>query len=189
MPDSLRSCRDVPRDAEHRKRAPHPGRTSFRDMEKTTRKTVVCDIDDTVSAMGPRRALLQSTPVDWKRFYEDPFDDEPIQDNCDAVARLLGNGVAVLFSTSRQECCRERTLRWLRTHISAAITDGMLLMRPDDCDLPEPVQKVEGVLSRVAASDIALVIDDNDAILSAWEARGVQTIAFEAPAQGNARTA
>lgn len=144
------------------------------------RKIVVCDIDNTVAVLGQRRAeMLREPVVDWDRFYADAFDDKPMKESCQAVRRLLQNGVKVVFSTSRRESVRVKTLVWLRRHISDAISDEMLLMRPNGCNESEAVQKVGGVLSKFSAGDIALVIDDNDSILDAWSAIGVPVLKAE----------
>lgn len=145
--------------------------------QNTTRRIVVCDIDETVSVIGQRRLrLLADKVVDWKTFYEDDFDDEPKRDMCEAVRRLIRNGVKVVFSTSRCECCRDRTLSWLRSHIHPSIGDDILLMRPDRCDDSEAVQKVGKVLSHYGVEDIALVLDDNRSVLDAWTRRGVAVL-------------
>lgn len=148
---------------------------------ETKAKIVVCDIDDTVSIVGQRRRFLNEKVIDWEAFYQDDFNDEPISDTCELVKRLLSNGIRVVFSTSRREVCRERTLNWLRKHISADISDDILLMRPDDCDEPESVQKIEGVLSHYALDEIAVVLDDNDSILNAWNEKGVTTVKSAVP--------
>ena len=141
------------------------------------KKIVVCDIDETVSVVGPQRLRQLNRPVvDWKTFYEDDFNDEPKKDMCEAVRRLIRNGVKVVFSTSRCECCRTKTLSWLRRHVHPSIGDDILLMRPDDCSDSEAVQKVGGVLARYGVDDIVLVLDDNDSVLDAWTRRGVAVL-------------
>lgn len=145
-------------------------------MDYSSRPVVICDIDDTVSVVGKRRALLSAPVVDWDLFYEDDFDDKPIPSACRAVIALLDNGVRVVFATSRSERCREKTLSWLRRHISPEITDEMVMMRADGDRSSEADQKVGDVLSRFRAKDIILAIDDNRSILDAWREAGVQTI-------------
>lgn len=147
-------------------------------MQTTQNKrVVVCDIDGTVSVLGENRArLLRQSVVDWNTFYADPFDDEPISKACTIVRRLIDNGVSVIFSTSRRESVRGKTIGWLREHICEDITDSMLLMRPDDCYDDESVQKVQGVLSRYTEKDIAIVLDDNENILRAWKNRHVPVL-------------
>lgn len=141
------------------------------------KKIVVCDIDETVSVIGPQRMRqLSADVVDWDTFYEDDFDDEPKRDMCEAVRRLISNGVKVIFSTSRCECCRSKTLSWLRRHVHPSIGDDILLMRPDGCPDSEAVQKVGGVLARYGVDDIVLVLDDNDSVLDAWTRRGVAVL-------------
>lgn len=141
------------------------------------KKIVVCDIDETVSIIGAQRLRQLNRPVvDWKTFYEDDFDDEPKRDMCESVRRLISNGVKVIFSTSRCECCRNKTLSWLRRHVHPSIGDDILLMRPDGCSDSEAVQKVGGVLARYGVDDIVLVLDDNDSVLDAWTRRGVAVI-------------
>lgn len=146
-------------------------------QNSSNNKIVVCDIDKTVSVIGQKRLrLLADKVIDWKRFYEDDFDDEPKIDMCGSVRRLIRNGVKVVFSTSRCECCRDRTLSWLQHNIHPSIGDDILLMRPDSCDDSEAVQKVGKVLSRYDVEDIALVLDDNRSVLDAWTRRGVAVL-------------
>ena len=41
-------------------------------------RTVIIDIDGTISKVGERIKYLQSEPKDWDSFYNDCFEDEPI---------------------------------------------------------------------------------------------------------------
>ena len=146
-------------------------------MRHKKKGLIVCDIDNTVSVLGENRAKMLLEPViDWDAFYTDPFNDESIDSSCSKIRALMNNGFRVVFSTSRRETVRDKTLGWLQRNINRNIHDGMLIMRPNDCHAPEAEQKVNGVLSRYHASDIALVIDDNQSVLDAWRAVGVPVL-------------
>ena len=42
------------------------------------KRTVIVDIDGTISKVGDRLKFLKQTPKDWDSFYNDCFEDEPI---------------------------------------------------------------------------------------------------------------
>ena len=63
---------------------------------------VVVDIDGTLSVVGERMKYIEQEPKDWRRFYADKFDDEPIPEVCGLV-RELSRTYSIIFCTSRSE--------------------------------------------------------------------------------------
>ena len=74
---------------------------------------IIVDIDGTISKVGERLKYLLQAKKDWDSFYNDCFDDEPIQEIIDLVYALYLRGETVVFCTGRRESCREKTINWI----------------------------------------------------------------------------
>lgn len=140
---------------------------------------IVCDIDGTLSTVAPSRAvLLEEEHPDWDRFYEDDFDDEPVEDVCRLV-RDLSRHCRIVFCTSRRDSVREKTEAWLRRHLGTdTFVNGYdLLMRRGDDPRPDTAVKPE-LLKRhlhgngIPASAVACVFEDSTSMARAWRQDG-----------------
>ena len=56
------------------------------------KRIVVVDIDGTISQVGERLKYLKQEPKDWDSFYNDCFEDEPIEEMIDLVYSLYLQG-------------------------------------------------------------------------------------------------
>ena len=74
------------------------------------KRIVVVDIDGTISQVGERLKYLKQEPKDWDSFYNDCFEDEPIEEMIDLVYSLYLQGYQLVFCTGRRESCRGKTL-------------------------------------------------------------------------------
>jgi hypothetical protein len=142
---------------------------------KNKNKTVIFDIDDTISRPGNRALLLEGEgPVDWDLFYSDSFEDEPIEALLE-YAKICSVLYDLVFITSRSERVRGKTAKWLDKHIG--VLSYTLHMRPETemytlCeDLKPALLKAAGIDPR----DVLFAIDDNASILRAWERVGIET--------------
>jgi hypothetical protein len=144
-------------------------------MKNSNPLVVVCDIDGTVSLVHPyRAALLRDDNTDWDAFYKAPFDDEPVVKICSFV-RHLSEHYRIVFCTSRRDCVREKTLRWLRANLDiASFSNGYdLLMRASDDPRPDTVVKPE-LLETVLlnGAEVLCVLEDSASMAAAWTRLG-----------------
>lgn len=139
---------------------------------------VVCDIDGTVAAVGPARAaMLREENPDWDAFYEDPFDDEPIEKVCRLV-RHLSMHYHIVFCTSRRDSVREKTVAWLKSNLDAdSFPHGFtLLMRRGRDPRPDTTVKPELLLSELTLhgldpTAVLCVLEDSEDMAKSWTDR------------------
>ena len=138
------------------------------------RPIAVIDIDGTIAKVGDRAKLLCCTPVDWERFYNDSFDDEPIRNVCEFV-RLLRQNCDIFFCTSRSERVRQKTQIWLKKHLAMEPKDYTLVMRSDKDDRPDYIQKIDAFCAGTTEEErkrVRFVIEDSIAVAWHWRQLG-----------------
>ena len=150
------------------------------DMDKRNETPiVVCDIDGTISLVGPARAaMLQSENPDWDAFYEDPFDDEPVEKVCRLVGHLSRQH-RIVFCTSRRDSVREKTAGWLSRHLGTdAFPNGFdLLMRRGKDPRPDTVVKPELLQERLredglGKDSVTCILEDSASMVRMWDNLG-----------------
>lgn len=138
------------------------------------KRTVIVDIDGTISKVGERLKYLLQTPKDWDSFYNDCFDDEPIIEMVDLVYDLYLQRYKIVFCTGRRESCRERTIKWFNKHFEPEIAKhSILLMRPNCDHRHDTIVKVELVKNAgIDFNDIAFVLEDRNSMVAKWRELG-----------------
>ena len=138
-------------------------------------KTVIVDIDGTISKVGDRIKYLQQQPKDWDAFYADCFDDEPIDNMVHLVYNLYLQGYRIIFCTGRRESCRQNTLDWFNKHFEPEIAKHcLLLMRPNSDHRHDTFVKPQLLHdANINLSDIAFVLEDRNAMVAKWRELGL----------------
>ena len=142
--------------------------------KKNLRPIAVIDIDGTIAKVGERGKLLHCTPVDWERFYNDSFDDEPIIDVCNMVIHL-SRRCEIFFCTSRSERVRQKTQLWLLKTLGMTPKDYTLIMRPDKDERPDYVQKIDTFCTETTEEErkrVECIIEDSIAVAWHWRQLG-----------------
>ena len=132
---------------------------------------VICDIDGTISRVGERLQYLQQTPPDWDSFYDDCFDDEPIEEMCALVRHLHKVGYRIIFCTGRRESVRDKTEAWIKKHVSSNFAIPHILMRPSSDhrhDTEVKPELLERHLSEQERAQIAFILEDRDSMVEKW---------------------
>ncbi len=139
------------------------------------KRTIIIDIDGTISKVGERLKYLNQEPKDWDSFYNDCFEDEPIVEMCDLVYDLYLQGYKLVFCTGRRESCREKTLTWFNNYFEPEIANfSTLLMRPNndhrhDTEVkPELLKKAD-----INLDCIAFVLEDRNSMVKKWRELGL----------------
>ena len=140
---------------------------------------VVVDIDGTLSKVGDRLKYLKQEPVDWDRFYDSCFEDEPIPEIINLV-KSISHKYQIVYCTGRRESVREITKKWLARHMYGndfLMLNDFLIMRPDGDNRhdihvkPEQLMKAGWDLKRVA-----FVLEDRDSMVKKWRELGVKCL-------------
>lgn len=139
------------------------------------RHVVVVDLDGTLSIVNPDRMRLippfekQGCTKAWEPFNLASIDDAPKWELVRLVRTFYANGWTVIVATVRGGSARGVIERWLHKH---AVPHHALLMRGMN-DL-RPSKDVKREMFRLIGTHrINLVIDDDDAVISAAESEGL----------------
>lgn len=130
-------------------------------------KCALFDIDDTLSIISEdRRKLLESrADVNWDRFYDMSFNDDPNMDMIQ-LCEVCSQSYNIIFITSRSECVRGKTENWLSKYFDFPIN---LLMRPDG-NVQSPVALKKSLLlgHGIEPRLIAFAVDDDREIVDMY---------------------
>jgi hypothetical protein len=134
----------------------------------STPMTVVFDIDGVLADGRHREHFLASRPKDWVSFFALLCDDGPIERGIERLRSMRAAHECILVS-GRPERTRAATLAWLAAH---GVDPLRVYLRPDRDYRPAPQFKAE-VLAALGGPDaVALVIDDDERVISGLAAAG-----------------
>ena len=143
-----------------------------------TKNIVIVDIDGTISKVGERLKYILQSPKDWDSFYNDCFEDEPVEEIINLVYRLYSQGYELVFCTGRRESCREATIKWFNTNFEPEIAKfSKLLMRPNKDHRHDTEVKIELVKNAgIDFNSIAFVLGDRNSMVAKWRELGVRCL-------------
>jgi hypothetical protein len=132
------------------------------------RPLAVIDVDGVVADVRHRLARLEESPKDWDGFFAAAADDGPIDGGIDRV-RELARDHDIVWLTGRPESLRATTLAWFAEH---ELPGGRLIMRRGNDRRPARVVKRAELRRLASRRTVAVVIDDDPAVVRALEADG-----------------
>jgi len=125
------------------------------------RPVAVIDIDGVVADVRHRLALIEGTPPRWEDFFLAAEADPPLPEGV-ALVLALRHDHDVVWLTGRPERTRPLTEQWL-TRIG--LPSAPLLMRRDSDRRPARHAKVDALRDLSTRRRIALVVDDDPAVV------------------------
>jgi hypothetical protein len=129
---------------------------------------VVLDIDGVLADVRHRLHHLSGRSKDWDSFFAAARDDAPLDVGVE-FAKLAATDHGIVYLTGRPERIRRDTAHWLRIH---GLPAGELLMRRDTDRRPARVMKVEKLRELARHQPVALVVDDDVAVVRAVRQAG-----------------
>jgi phosphoglycolate phosphatase-like HAD superfamily hydrolase len=139
------------------------------------RPLAVFDLDGTLSDTRHRLHFVTSGRgrKDWDAFFRAASADPPLPDGV-ALAREWAERCEIGYVTGRPEHCRRATRAWLADQDLPL--GGPLWMRPPGDRRPARVTK-PALLRRLAAErEIAVVVDDDEQVCTAYEKAGFPVV-------------
>lgn len=137
--------------------------------DDSPRPLAVIDIDGVVADVRHRLSFLERRPKDWDAFFAAAQHDLPLETGVRRVTELSA-GHDVVWLTGRPERLRKITIGWLARH---GLPTGPLHMRGNRDRRPARVFKL-GYVRRLAADrPVAVVLDDDPAVVAALRAEGL----------------
>jgi phosphoglycolate phosphatase-like HAD superfamily hydrolase len=125
-------------------------------------KTIVYDLDGTLSDCRWRLCKLKSAPKDWDGFNALAKYDRPVPAMLDRLLRDYALGYMVVLLTGRKERYRDLTLEWLGRN---AIPFDCLTMRPNFHQAPQAAFKLGEIRKmKDQGLDVQMVYDDNESV-------------------------
>jgi len=136
-------------------------------------KTIVVDIDGTISSCEHRLHYVTTKPKNWKAFYAGMEHDLPIQPVIDAIYSMYIIGYDVVFCTGRPEEYRKITKEWIVKN-TIFVADDNLYMRPSKDNRADNIVKEE-LLDKIIADGYNPVIafEDRGRVIEMYRRRGL----------------
>jgi hypothetical protein len=136
------------------------------------RPLAIVDIDGVLADVRHRVHYVEQRPKNWKRFFAAAVRDEPHAEGLAVVAKLAEEH-EIVFLTGRPEHLRGDTTAWLARH---GLDAHRLLMRAEGDRGPSARFKLREVERLARHRTIAVVIDDDDAVIAAMRDAGYATL-------------
>ncbi len=151
------------------------------------RRIAVIDIDGVVADVRHRVPFLDERPPDWDGFFGAASDDTPLSVGLARVAELAADH-EIVWLTGRPEWLRDVTERWLEQQ---GLPVERLVMRQNRDRRPARVVKRAELRRLAASAQIAVVVDDDPAVVAAlvadgWPVQHADWVAY-APELGSAQ--
>mgnify|MGYP001116715663 CR=1 FL=1 len=139
----------------------------------------VFDIDGTLADCNHRLHYIKSTPKNWKEFFSNNKNDQPILPMIDLLMQLENNNRSefepnqIALATGRPERLRKDTIEWLFEH--AGDLSFSLYMRNDYDYRPDVLVKIEQMkmIEQDYKRKIDIWFDDREPIIAALRTHGV----------------
>lgn len=133
-------------------------------------KVAVIDLDGVVADVRHRLHYVETTPKDWSGFFAACSSDPVLPQGLDLVTALAKDH-EILYLSGRPESCRPSTQAWLDR---VGAPPGQLILRREGDRRPARITKVE--LLNSLDREVAIVVDDDPAVLRAMQAAGYATL-------------
>ena len=136
---------------------------------------VIVDIDGTIADMRHRRHYVHGDgKKDWKTFYQEMINDDPICSVIRIVQALSKEGHQIIYCTGRPESYRVHTVAWLRNN---ECPYGTLYMREEKDNRKDYITK-EALFQRMIKDGYKpqLALEDRDECVKLWRSLGIITL-------------
>ena len=136
-------------------------------------KTIICDIDGTLSDCSHRLHFLENK--DWESFFAAAPQDT-LNQWCFGLLENLQGQYHIVFVTGRPERTRSQTEQWMIDH---EVPYYHIYMRPDFLPNGKPDHRQDFEVKRelyeryLKDKDIAFVIDDRNQVVDEWRRLGL----------------
>ena len=135
-------------------------------------KTIIFDIDGTLSNLNGREKFLHNGEKDWKNFNNNMDKDLPNIPIVELYCTLYNSKkYELILISGRQERFRKVTEAWLTWH---QIPFDILLMR-DDEDFRHDFEVKQDILKCLQAKgkEILFTVDDRQSVVDMWRTNGI----------------
>ena len=135
-------------------------------------KTIIFDMDGTLSNPSHRQHFMNKEKKDWSSFYVAAAHDEPNKEILEMYLMYKMNPeYETVIVTGRPEKYRLLTIQWMNKH---DIPMSEIYMRPDG-DFQQDYTLKSGIYNKLTEEghNIVLAIDDRQQVVDMWRAQGI----------------
>lgn len=131
---------------------------------------IIFDLDGTLADCEHRKKYLLQKPKNWKAFFAEAEQDQPIEP-MRVLNRVLADSgkFEIYICTGRHDGMRGQTEAWLKKH--NVVWDVLLMRREKDFRQDFTVKKE--MLAGLPAERILFVVDDRNQAVEMWRAEGL----------------
>jgi phosphoglycolate phosphatase-like HAD superfamily hydrolase len=136
---------------------------------------ILVDMDGTLTDYDSRLPhILETTPPDWDKFYENQVNDPPIKAVVEIV-QGLSLSYPVFICTARPDRYLEATLDWLHAN---AVPYYQVMMRPADQEWRDTQDLKADMVQEIQARGFTPVMafEDHPDTVAMYDARGITTL-------------
>jgi hypothetical protein len=144
------------------------GNTAEPDQADEQPPLAVIDVDGVVADVRHRLHHIEGRPRDWRAFFAAAGEDPPLADGIE-LAKELGREHEVIWLSGRPRRLAGVTKRWLASH---GLPAGRLVLRANGDFRPAAVLKAAELRKAAAGRRVAVVVDDDPAVVAALRAEG-----------------
>ena len=131
------------------------------------------DIDGVLADVRHRVHFVERSPKDWDSFFAAAINDEPLAEGIAAVREQLQLGRSVVYVSGRPERCRRDTEQWLDRQ---GLPTTPLHLRRNNDRRPARLTKKQIIESLAERADVAVVIDDDAAVVATLREAGFNVL-------------
>ena len=141
-------------------------------------KTIVVDIDGTLTNLDHRLSLIEGTKKLWEDFYNECSYDVPYPEIINLVNLLIkSNNYNIVFCTGRPEYVREKTIEWLTVYLDIDEYNIELLMRSSKDWREDTIVKPKLLENEGLTPDkVEFILDDRDSVVKKFRELGYKVL-------------
>lgn len=137
-------------------------------------KTVIFDIDGTLSDASHRMHHILNKPKNWKQFFGEVLKDSANTEIINIAKSLKQYGYVIIIMTGRSEVCRVDTEQWLKNY---DIAYDALYMRKEGDYRPDDTVKSEFLDKAIGDGyNVIMAFEDRDRVVKMFRNRGIKCL-------------
>ncbi len=138
-------------------------------------KSVIVDLDGTLSNCDHRLHHLKREKPDWDQFFDECDGDAPNPWCVALISSMLAAGYHVYVVSARSRIVEEKTLAWFLKHVPAFDHPNLhvYLVRPIGDSTPDQELKRAWLNGFAHRDEIAFVVDDRQKVVDMWRQEGL----------------
>ena len=135
------------------------------------KKIILVDLDGTLADCSHRIHHILKQPKDWRAFFADCEDDDPIPNVIDFIDAIDRRKFEIWITSGRSDECRQATEAWLSYFCPKY--DRLIMRKAGDFTddgVLKPSWLSDGTIPR---ERVLLALDDRNRVVKAWRDAGI----------------